>query len=164
MAREMPQVWRTRAISHSNVSRQDDAHPQIPKREINPTPSATSETTSTHDMPTTTWNVDSNKRISPKVTPPIISMAKFFKHLETTAKIRTTSKTIYVTRNHSITVPFQLRTMTKRVDRTARALLDSGATECFVIVNPRAFDRLKLRTRKLPKPRNVRNVDGTIML
>jgi len=64
---------------------------------------------------------------------------------------------MYIARNHAIQVPFQLRTKTKRVDQ--KALLDCGATECFI--HPRAVERLKLLTRKLVKPRKVQNVDGT---
>jgi len=50
-----------------------------------------------------------------------------------------------------------LRTRKKRVDQ--KALLDSGATECFI--HPRTVARLGLPTRKLQNPRKVRNVDGT---
>jgi len=50
-----------------------------------------------------------------------------------------------------------LRTRKKRVDQNA--LLDSGATECFI--HPQAVVRLGLKTRKLVNPRNVRNVDRT---
>jgi len=45
----------------------------------------------------------------------------------------------------------------KRVDQ--KALLDCGATECFI--HPQAVKRLKLTTRKLAKTRKVQNVDGT---
>ena len=64
---------------------------------------------------------------------------------------------MYIAWKHAIQVPFQLRTRRKRVDR--EALLDSGATECFI--HPRAVKNLKLITRKLPKARKVQNVDGT---
>jgi len=64
---------------------------------------------------------------------------------------------MYIARNHAIQVPFQLRTKTKRVDQ--KALLDCGATECFI--HPQAVKRLKLTTRKLVKPRKVQNVDGS---
>jgi len=40
------------------------------------------------------------------------------------------SGSMYIARNHAIQVPFQLRTKTKRVDQ--KALLDCGATECFI--------------------------------
>jgi len=50
-----------------------------------------------------------------------------------------------------------LRTRKRRVNQ--KALLDSGATECFV--HPLMVKRLGLETWKLPHPRNVRNVDGT---
>jgi len=64
---------------------------------------------------------------------------------------------MYIARNHAIQVPFQLQTKTKRVDQ--KALLDCGATKCFI--HPRAVERLKLITRKLVKPQKVQNVDGT---
>jgi len=64
---------------------------------------------------------------------------------------------MYIARNHAIQVPFQLRTKTKRVDQ--KALLDCGATKCFI--HPCAVECLKLMTRTLVKPRKVQNVDGT---
>jgi len=65
---------------------------------------------------------------------------------------------MYIAQKHAIQVPFQLQTKRKRVDR--KALLDSGATECFI--HPCAVKQLRLPTRKLPKTRKVQNVDGTI--
>src|SRR5260221_3485848 len=65
---------------------------------------------------------------------------------------------MYIAKNRAIQVPFKLHTREKRVDQ--KALLDSGATECFI--NPRAVQRLQLPTKKLLKPRSVRNVDGTL--
>ena len=67
------------------------------------------------------------------------------------------SGSIYIARKHAIQVPFQLRTRRKRVDR--KALLDSGATECFI--HPRTVKSLKLTTWTLSKARKVQNVDGT---
>ena len=64
---------------------------------------------------------------------------------------------MYIARKHAIQVPFQLRTRKKQVDR--KALLDSGATECFV--HPCVVKNLKLMTRTLQKARKVQNVDGT---
>ena len=64
---------------------------------------------------------------------------------------------MYIARNHAIQVPFQLRTRRKQVDR--KALLDSGATECFI--HPRAVKQFKLTTQTLPKAQKVQNVDGT---
>jgi len=49
-----------------------------------------------------------------------------------------------------------LRTRKKRVDQ--KALLDSGATECFI--HPQVVAQLGIKTRKLTAPRNVQNVDG----
>src|SRR5260221_5581064 len=64
---------------------------------------------------------------------------------------------VYRSKNKAIYAPFALRTSNKRVDR--KALLDSGATECFV--HPRVVRELGIKMRKLHTPRNVRNVDGT---
>jgi len=50
-----------------------------------------------------------------------------------------------------------LRTRKKRVDQ--KALLNSGATECFI--HPQVITRLGLDMQKLQNPHNVRNVDGT---
>jgi len=55
---------------------------------------------------------------------------------------------MYIARNHAIQVPFQLRTKMKQVDQ--KALLDCGATKCFI--HPRAVECLKLTTKKLVKP------------
>jgi len=65
---------------------------------------------------------------------------------------------MYIARNHAIQVPFQLQTKTKRVDQLA--LLDCGATECFI--HPQAVDKLKLTTRKLSRARKVQNIDRTL--
>ena len=64
---------------------------------------------------------------------------------------------MYIAWNHAIQVPFQLRTKTKQVDQ--KALLDCGATKCFI--HPRAVEHLQLTTRTLVKPQKVQNVDGT---
>jgi len=67
------------------------------------------------------------------------------------------SGSMYIAQKHAIQVPFQLRTRRKQVDW--KALLDSGATECFI--HPRAIKQLKLTTRTLAKARKVQNVDRT---
>jgi len=64
---------------------------------------------------------------------------------------------VYRSTNKAIYVPFALRTRKRRIDQ--KALLDSGATECFI--HPRVVECLKIATKKLKTPRNVRNVDGT---
>src|SRR5258708_9195657 len=64
---------------------------------------------------------------------------------------------VYQSKNKAIYAPFALRTSNKRADR--KALLDSGATECFV--SPRVVQELGMKTHKLHTPRNLRNVDGT---
>jgi len=67
------------------------------------------------------------------------------------------SGSMYIARKYAIQVPFQLRTRRKQVDR--KALLDSGATECFI--HPHAVKQLKLTTQTLPKAQKVQNVDRT---
>jgi len=74
-----------------------------------------------------------------------------------TQAVLNSSGSMYIARNHAIQVPFQRRTKTKQVDQ--KALLDCGATECFI--HPQAVKRLKLTTRKLIKPQKVQNVDST---
>jgi len=64
---------------------------------------------------------------------------------------------MYIAQKHAIQVPFQLWTRKKWVNR--KALLDSGATECFI--HPCAVKQLKLTTWTLPKAWKVQNVDGT---
>ena len=64
---------------------------------------------------------------------------------------------MYRSKNKAIYVPFALRTRERQVDQ--KALLDSGATECFI--HPRVVKHLKITTKKLQTPRNVWNVDGT---
>ena len=64
---------------------------------------------------------------------------------------------MYIAWKHAIQVPFQLRTRRKQVDW--KALLDSGATECFI--HPHAVKNLKLTTRTLLKAWKVQNVDRT---
>jgi hypothetical protein len=48
-------------------------------------------------------------------------------------------------------------TESERVEE--EALLDSGATECFI--HPRFATKYNLSKRTLVKPRHVQNVDGT---
>ena len=82
----------------------------------------------------------------------------FSECLGTTALARViNTSSMYIARNHAIKVPFQLWTSRKRVNQ--KALLDSGATECFI--HPRVVARLQLTKRKLEKPRKVQNVNGT---
>jgi len=64
---------------------------------------------------------------------------------------------VYRSKNKVIYVPFALRTKERRVDQ--KALLDSGATECFI--HPRKVKQLGIKTKKLQTPRSIRNVDGT---
>src|SRR5260221_5077753 len=64
------------------------------------------------------------------------------------------TSSVYRSKNKAIYVPFAIRTSKRRVDQ--KALLDSGATECFI--SPRTAQELGIKTWKLHTPRNVRNV------
>jgi hypothetical protein len=59
--------------------------------------------------------------------------------------------TVYIARRKSIKVNLLLHTDQKQAIK--KALLDSGATECFI--HPKVVKQLKLQTVKLPKPRNI---------
>jgi len=65
---------------------------------------------------------------------------------------------LYVKRNQSIKAKTFLYTELERVEESA--LLDSGATECFI--NPSLVKKHSIKTMELAKPQTVRNVDGTI--
>jgi hypothetical protein len=67
------------------------------------------------------------------------------------------TESVYVAKRRSIQVAVQLYTRFRRVK--VDALLDCGATENFI--HPRLVKKLKLRTKLLKKPRQVKNVDGT---
>jgi len=67
------------------------------------------------------------------------------------------SDSVYVARNRAIKVSSFLDTQWERV--TKDALLDSGATECFI--HPRLVEKLSLERHKLAKPRTVKNVDNS---
>jgi hypothetical protein len=64
---------------------------------------------------------------------------------------------VYIAKNKSIKIPVLLYTKSDEAEK--QALLDSGATECFI--HPRMTREMNLPTYELKKPRNVRNVDGT---
>jgi hypothetical protein len=64
---------------------------------------------------------------------------------------------MYVAKRRSIQVAVQLYTRFRRVK--INALLDCGATENFI--HPRLVKKLKLKTKLLKKPQQVKNVDGT---
>jgi predicted aspartyl protease len=61
-------------------------------------------------------------------------------------------------RNKYIKTGFLIHTSRKRAEN--HALLDTGATECFI--HPRLVNKLGLKERPLRRPQNVRNIDGTI--
>ena len=53
---------------------------------------------------------------------------------------------------------FLIHTKKKRAEQ--KALLDTGATECFI--HPRLIKCLKLKEHPLARPQHIQNVDGTI--
>jgi gag-polyprotein putative aspartyl protease len=65
---------------------------------------------------------------------------------------------VYVAKKKSIHASLLLHTGSKKAMK--KALLDTGATENFI--HPRVVKQLSLRTKKLSKPRKVKNVDGTL--
>jgi Reverse transcriptase (RNA-dependent DNA polymerase)/Aspartyl protease len=66
--------------------------------------------------------------------------------------------TVYIARRKSIKINLLLHMDQKQAIK--KALLDSGATKCFI--HPKVVKQLKLWTIKLPKPQKVKNVDGTL--
>jgi hypothetical protein len=68
------------------------------------------------------------------------------------------TKSVYISRKRSIKINLLLHTEQKRAIK--KALLNSGATECFI--HPKIVKQLQLIKVKLPKPRKVKNVDGTL--
>jgi hypothetical protein len=65
---------------------------------------------------------------------------------------------VYLAKKRAIKVPIAL-SLTDRAQAAKEALLDSGATECFI--HPRIVQELKLERQKLLRPRKIKNVDGT---
>jgi hypothetical protein len=68
------------------------------------------------------------------------------------------SQTVYIARNKSILVPIMFETEGRKADQ--QALLDSGATENFL--HPKLIEQMGLKTRKLMKPKQMCNMDGTL--
>ncbi|KAH9954152.1 hypothetical protein BC827DRAFT_1091355, partial [Russula dissimulans] len=75
---------------------------------------------------------------------------------EERAALRTRS--LYIAKNKSISV--EMTCYIKGQKFAIYALLDSGATECFL--HPKTVAKIGLPTYKLMKPKQVKNVDGTI--
>ena len=67
------------------------------------------------------------------------------------------TESVYVAKQRSIQVAMQLYTRFRRVK--VNALLDCGATENFIY--PRLVKQMKLATKPLKRPQQVKNVDGT---
>jgi hypothetical protein len=68
------------------------------------------------------------------------------------------TESIYISRRKSIKVNLLLHTEQKRAIR--KALLNSGAIECFI--HPKVAEQLQLKRVKLPKPQKVKNIDRTL--
>ena len=63
----------------------------------------------------------------------------------------------FIPKTHHIKIPMSIKSAT--LHSSIKALLDSGATNNFI--DPVIINRYSIATYKLPKPRIVRNVDGT---
>jgi Aspartyl protease len=61
-------------------------------------------------------------------------------------------------RNKYIKTGFLIHTLRKQTEN--HALLNMGATECFI--HPQLVNKSGLKEQPLQQPRNVQNVDGTI--
>jgi hypothetical protein len=68
------------------------------------------------------------------------------------------SDSVYVSRRKSIKINLLLHA--ERKQAIQKALLNSGATECFI--HPRVVKQLQLQKTKLQKPQKVKNMDGTL--
>jgi hypothetical protein len=68
------------------------------------------------------------------------------------------TKSVYVSRRKSIKINLLLHAEWKQAIK--KALLDSGAIECFI--HPRTVEQLQLKKITLPKSQKVKNVDGTL--
>jgi len=68
------------------------------------------------------------------------------------------NRSVYIAKNSSIQIPIECRIRDQTL--ALKALLDSGATECFL--NTNKVRELDLPKKKLNKPKEVRNVDGTL--
>jgi hypothetical protein len=67
------------------------------------------------------------------------------------------TESVYVAKQRSIQVAVQLYTRFRRVK--VDTLLDCGVTEN--VIHPRLVKRMKLATKTLKKPQQVKNVNGT---
>ena len=65
---------------------------------------------------------------------------------------------MFVNRSNSVNIKVAFSHYRGKAEETA--LLDSGATENFI--DHTTVVKLRLGTKKLPKPRPVYNVDGTL--
>ena len=83
---------------------------------------------------------------------------KFLESPTHTAMLRTIfPEAAFIPKERQIKVPLHLQT--KSHVAKLHALLDSGATDNFI--SPLIINRFKIQTHKLPKPKIVRNVDGS---
>ena len=67
------------------------------------------------------------------------------------------TRSVYVAKRHAIQTAVQLYTRFRRVKTDT--LIDSGATENFI--HPRLVKKMKLQTKTLAKPQQVKNIDGS---
>ncbi len=84
----------------------------------------------------------------------------FSKRLNPSAWVRAVHKfnsVIVTTRFQSMHIPVSIRTSNAMAD--TRALVDSGATDCFM--SEKFIQRMKLGKRPLQRPRKIWNIDNT---
>ena len=65
---------------------------------------------------------------------------------------------MYITSYRSLRIPVQLRTRYYEADNQ-KALVDSGATDCFI--HPRLAERMKVGAQAFEKPKKIFNIDNT---
>ena len=65
---------------------------------------------------------------------------------------------VYITSYRSMRIPVQLRTRYYEANNQ-KALVDSGATDCFI--HPRLAERMKVGAQAFEKPKKIFNIDNT---
>ena len=72
-------------------------------------------------------------------------------------QVQIVTKSVYITRYHSMKVPVSFRTLHATANKTI--LVDSGATDNFI--HPKLLWRLGLGSQPLERPQKIWNIDGT---
>src|SRR5258708_17603986 len=83
----------------------------------------------------------------------------FSKRLNLAAWVRAFKcNSVYIMRYQSMRIPVSIHTNYSMADK--KALVDSGATNNFM--HPHFAERMGIGTCKLPNPRKIENIDGTM--